>query len=124
MVRFSDLLGRGDDDDESRRHDDEARGVAPTEPVPPPPTEPPPPPPPASSNEMLDQLTQYSSAPAPPAAPTAPEPLPQRSRFGLPPELLKDVPREMSPPHVAAERSLVDSLVPVDDDLLPRRRGK
>jgi hypothetical protein len=133
MVRFSDLLGRdgGDDDDKGN---EVPRDATPTEPVPPPPTEPPPPPPPGSSpsNELLDRLTTFSSTRA-----AAPEPEPRQepygTRFGLPPELFEapgdepvtaamvsEAPASAKP----SEAPYVDTLAPVDDDLLPRRRSK
>jgi hypothetical protein len=109
MVRFSDLLGHGDDDESRPSDEGEARSEAtPNEPVPPPPGEPPPPPPPASSgNDLLDQLTDYSAPrtvtpPPPPPPPSAPE----------------------AGPEPAADQAVVETLGPVDDDLLPRRRTK
>jgi hypothetical protein len=127
VVRFSDFLGRGDDDDsrrsESAHEPAETRDLThltPTEPVPTPPSEPPPPPPPrresASSTELLDQLTNYASS-RPPAPPM---PDPDRSRFVRPSE--SDVPPPNGAPDEPVPTPYIDSLAPVDDDLLPNRR--
>jgi hypothetical protein len=134
MVRFSDLLGRdGNDDDDNDKNVDENEllTVTPTEPVPPPPTEPPPPPPSGSSpsNDLLDRLTTFASArgaaqEAEPKPEPEPEPEPAPSRFGLPPELLENPGYEPVTATVVSETPYVDTLAPVDDDLLPRRHSK
>jgi hypothetical protein len=122
MVRFSDLLGRGDDDEDPAA----TPTPAPTEPVPPPPSEPPPPPP-QGSNDLLDRLTSYSagrpSGDLPPLPPPPP-PVPPAATAPPPP------PPAPPPPHVATAnvvpevegRAFVDEFAPVDDDLLPTRK--
>jgi hypothetical protein len=124
MVRFSDLLGNGDDDDDESRRD---VTPTPTEPVPPPPAEPPPPPPqaPSSGNDLLDRLTTYSSSrPATQEQPQDQEPEQDQSRFGLPAELLETQHYEPGRPEPANDAGYAETLAPVDDDLLPRRRGR
>jgi hypothetical protein len=109
MVRFSDLLGQGDDNEA-------APDATPTEPVPGPPTEPPPPPPPASSgNDLLDRLTSYASR----SALDAPAPSPP-----APPPAADEGPGAATSERSEADERLVESLRPVDDDLLPKRRSK
>jgi hypothetical protein len=122
MVRFSDLLGRGGDDEpRDERPDDAAPGATPTEPVPPAPTEPPPPPPPGGSgNSLLDSFANYTgAAPAPPPPPPPAEP----------PASAHDEPihaliADDTQPAPYSQEAFVESLTPVDDDLLPARRKK
>ena len=110
MVRFSDLLGRGDDDEPSRSaadaRKDQPRDETPTpnEPVPPAPGEPVPPPPSSTPDDQLERLAAYASSiaassPEPPAE-TDEEPAPER------------------------DEGITERLGPVDDDLLPRRRRR
>jgi hypothetical protein len=129
MVRFSDLLGRGDGEEPRRdRHLAAVEGAAsdgdtPNEPTPPPPTEPPPPPPPASPEspaspeapagaDLLERLTDYAT----------------RAAAAVPPviENAQDEPPETAPDAGARADDVdyVERAHVVDDDLLPRRKRR
>jgi hypothetical protein len=103
MVRFSDLLGRGDDDKPSHPATTTPNEPAPNEPVPPAPNEPVPPPPSSTPDDQLERLVAYANS----IAAGTPEP---------PAEA--DQEPAAGPEH---EHGFGERLGPVDDDLLPRR---
>jgi hypothetical protein len=125
VVRFSDLLGRGDEGRPEREGDRAARRPEPTgseaeaatpdadatpnEPTPPAPNEPPPPPPPETHTpDLFERLASYAQT----RSSTTPAPSPPPAPDGTAPE-----------EHAHGE-GWADSLEPVDDDLLPKDKKR